>query len=254
MTIYRVKHQRDFIILHKGALENPNLSFKAKGLWAYCMSKPDDWVFNVKHLATVSQDKKESVCAAIKELELEGYIIRTQGRDKGKFSKVDYEINEIQIILPQRQKPAPVLPLPENPPLLSIDPNQGLKEKAAAGAAPKKQAAATSIEFQIKKSRIPKEEQGAALEFFRDNPDKFKNARNPIALLITIVDAGDHRKNIKDPEIIAIRELWGAAHEWTGPMGSHCCTKEGFVITNGPKTTVYKWDGDDEFWKSKGIE
>lgn len=135
MTVYRVKHQKNYVVISKEVLENPNISFKAKGLWAYCMSRPDDWVFNITHLSKISQDKKESVYAAIKELENEGYITKSQQRKRGKFYLVDYEIhetkivsNEIKEILPQRQKPDTGKPDTGNPPLLSNDLNQVMKE------------------------------------------------------------------------------------------------------------------------------
>lgn len=101
MTVIRVKHTDQYVVIKKTALEDPSLSFKAKGLWAYCMSRPNDWEFNITHLATVSKEKEVAVYSAIKELIRAGYAVRNQenkgrgeGRGRGSFGKTDYIIYE----------------------------------------------------------------------------------------------------------------------------------------------------------------
>jgi hypothetical protein len=125
MTVIRVKKNSNYVVLHKGALENSNLSFKAKGLWAYCLSRRDDWTFHVSHLATISKDGEDAIYSAIKELEREGYVKKVQLNIKGKFQKVDYEIYETPIIiqenLPQPDFPDAAFPDAENPALISND-------------------------------------------------------------------------------------------------------------------------------------
>jgi hypothetical protein len=121
MTIVRIKHQKNYVVINKLALEDKNLSFKAKGLWAYCMSRPDDWTFHVSHLITVSNDGEKAVYSALRELEENGYLKRVQFRDRGKFTRFDYEISEIKIILPQPQKGDAVKRRVEKEGLLSID-------------------------------------------------------------------------------------------------------------------------------------
>ena len=101
MTVIRVKHTEQYVVIKKTALEDPNLSFKAKGLWAYCMSRPNDWEFNITHLATVSKEKEVAVYSAIKELIKAGYAMRNQenkgkgeGNGRGSFGKTDYIVYE----------------------------------------------------------------------------------------------------------------------------------------------------------------
>lgn len=108
MSVIKVKTQKDFTVLYNVVLENPKLSFKAKGLWAYCMSRPNDWQFHVSHLATVSKNGVDSVYAALKELIAEGLVQKVQKNEKGKFGPVDY------IIYPYPQLKES-LPRPENP-------------------------------------------------------------------------------------------------------------------------------------------
>lgn len=72
-------------------LYDKNLSLKAKGLYAYLFSKPDNWIF---HNDVILQEIKEgSTCfkEAIKELEKYGYIKRVvlKGQD-GRVKGVQY--------------------------------------------------------------------------------------------------------------------------------------------------------------------
>ena len=127
MSVFRVKrHNSNFVMLHKGALENPRLSFKAKGLWAYCMSRPDNWEFKVAHLKKVSKEGEDAIYSALKELENEGYLIKIQQNQGGKFGPVDYEMHEIQIILPLRDFPDAGNPHAGNPALIRKDIKQGM--------------------------------------------------------------------------------------------------------------------------------
>lgn len=125
MSVIKVRIQKDFTIIYNGVLENPRLSFKAKGLWAYCMSKPDNWQFHVCHLAKVSKEGIDSIYSALKELQAEGLVKKSQENTGGCFGKMDYIIypypQEIQIILPLRDFPQTEDPQTVNPALVSTD-------------------------------------------------------------------------------------------------------------------------------------
>jgi hypothetical protein len=125
MSVMRVKIQKDFTVLYNGVLENPNLSFKAKGLWAYCMSRPDDWEFHVSHLATISKEGEDAIYSALKELIREGLVERTQTHEGGRFGSVDYIIypypQELKECLPRRDFQHAEKQRPENPALPSTD-------------------------------------------------------------------------------------------------------------------------------------
>ena len=66
------KHEKNFVILDKGFLEDENLSFKAKGILTYLLSKPDNWEVSVSHLVEVSKEGKTAIYSALKELEEAG--------------------------------------------------------------------------------------------------------------------------------------------------------------------------------------
>lgn len=140
MSIVRVKHETKYLVINKTALEDPRLSFKAKGLWAYCMSRPDNWEFSVSHLCTVSKEKEDAIYSAFKELIEFGYCQRVQsneGRGKGKgrgcFGKMDYEVYEepyqIKNNFTQPDFPSTEVSSAGNPVLLSKDTKQVKKKK-----------------------------------------------------------------------------------------------------------------------------
>lgn len=126
MTIYRVEHCKNYTTINNTICKDKNLSWKAKGIWLYAFSRPDDWSFHINDLANQSTDGKDAVQAGLKELEKYGYLVRVQKRDENKkFMSYEWTFfetpREIKEILPQRDFPVPAFPVPENPPLLSTD-------------------------------------------------------------------------------------------------------------------------------------
>ena len=54
-------------------LEDKKLSWKAKGILAYCMSKPENWEIRITDLVNKSSDGESAVRSAIKELQEKKY-------------------------------------------------------------------------------------------------------------------------------------------------------------------------------------
>lgn len=134
MSIIRIKKNRDFVVLHKGCLQNPNLSLKAKGLWAYCLAQPDDWNFHIRQLSTVLKEGREAISSALKELIKYGYCKTIQNKDEyGRFETFDYEIHEtsmeIKDILPIAGLPIAGFSVAENPAILSNDLEEEITKK-----------------------------------------------------------------------------------------------------------------------------
>jgi hypothetical protein len=72
--IIRIQKKRNnFVMLDKGFLEDDRLSFKAKGILAYLLSKPDDWKVIVKDLINHSTEGKHSIYSGLNELKQYGY-------------------------------------------------------------------------------------------------------------------------------------------------------------------------------------
>jgi len=81
--IIRIQKKRNnFVMLDKGFLEDSRLSFKAKGILAYLLSKPDGWKVIVKDLINHSADGKKAIYSGLRELKAYGYYKKVPVRDE----------------------------------------------------------------------------------------------------------------------------------------------------------------------------
>ena len=123
--IIRVNKTKDYTVMSNYHLHEKDMSLKAKGLLSLMLSLPDDWDYSIDGLIKLSKDGKDSVTAAILELEKFGYLVRTQAKDKsGRFSGYDYDVYEN----PMTGEPLTENPLTENPTQLNTN-NQNNKEQ-----------------------------------------------------------------------------------------------------------------------------
>ena len=106
----RIKIQRSFGAVPNNLLNNPEISFKAKGLFAYLNSKPEDWDFSIQSISVQNKEGKDSIAAAIKELEAMGYLLRRKYQDSlGQFH-IEYILSET----PFSENPVTENPVTEN--------------------------------------------------------------------------------------------------------------------------------------------
>lgn len=96
----RLRHVKShFTIIPNSIIDNPNLSFRAKGIYTYLRSKPDSWEFKVDNIAKVSMEGRDAVRAGIKELENAGYLEKVANKQgNGKFSGWIWIVYETPII------------------------------------------------------------------------------------------------------------------------------------------------------------
>lgn len=81
--VIRVKKSpNNFVMMDKSFLEDSRLSYKAKGILAYLLSKPDNWKVIVGNLVNYSADGKASVYAGLKELKECGYYEKVPIRNE----------------------------------------------------------------------------------------------------------------------------------------------------------------------------
>ena len=59
-------------------LKDKNLSFKAKGLYAYLFSKPDKWDFSSTRMVLETTDGRKAIMGMLTELEESGYLKRNK--------------------------------------------------------------------------------------------------------------------------------------------------------------------------------
>lgn len=76
------KRENPFVMIDHRPLNDDNLSWQAKGLLAYLLSKPDNWIVIVADLVKRATNGRDSVNSILKELEQKGYIERIKIRDR----------------------------------------------------------------------------------------------------------------------------------------------------------------------------
>lgn len=100
-TVIRVEKNRNYTVMSNEFLRNRNLSLKAKGLLAVCLSLPDTWEYSMKGLVAISKESITAIRNSMRELEEHGYMaVNKLKNDKGQFY-YEYVIYEN----PERQKP-----------------------------------------------------------------------------------------------------------------------------------------------------
>lgn len=117
MSCIRTVHNRDnpYVMLNKAAFESHDLSWEAKGLWGYLMSRPDNWMVSVNHLKKIYKDRgggRDAIRSMLKELIQAGYAIAEKHKKaNGEFSGIDYIVfehpREIKKMFPETGFPAP---------------------------------------------------------------------------------------------------------------------------------------------------
>lgn len=106
--IIRPRFENSFAQVPKACLKDKNVSLKAKGLYAYLFSLPEDWKVYKSEVVTHLADGKDSLNAAFKELEVFGYLeseaIREHGLYKGfKLTLLEYSKFDTNKIKPMRK-------------------------------------------------------------------------------------------------------------------------------------------------------
>ena len=89
--INRVKE--NYTIITNEVLSNPNLSLKAKGLYAYLCSKPESWQFSYDGLTHQLQEGTKALRSAVKELVEAELLLRIPVKNGNNFNGWEWIIN-----------------------------------------------------------------------------------------------------------------------------------------------------------------
>lgn len=119
-TVVRTEHNKDnpYVMMDRSIFDNKKLSFKAKGLLGYLLSRPDNWRVIVGDLVNHATDGKESVRTAMDELKRHGYMrLEKRNNDQTGLFEWTYIVYE----KPYTDYPDMVKPDMDNPLLLSND-------------------------------------------------------------------------------------------------------------------------------------
>ena len=82
MRIIRSKVARDFTVMRNGWIRNTKLSAKAKGIFAYLLTLPDNWDLHIDELITHFTDGETAIRSGLKELISQNYIHCQELRDE----------------------------------------------------------------------------------------------------------------------------------------------------------------------------
>lgn len=95
-TIFRIAKnpENPYVMIDRRLIENKALSWKAKGLLAYLLSRPDDWVVRFRDLVNRSPDGAHVVRVAMNELKKAGHVKVTQEREGGRVKQWTYTVYE----------------------------------------------------------------------------------------------------------------------------------------------------------------
>jgi hypothetical protein len=91
--------ENPYVMLNKTFLNDSNLSWQAKGVLSYLLSLPDDWKIYESEITKHGKDGIKCTRSCIKELILNGYIVRKMLKDnKGRFAGYEYSVYELSIM------------------------------------------------------------------------------------------------------------------------------------------------------------
>jgi hypothetical protein len=99
------------------SIQDERLSFKARGLLAYMLTKPDHFRFYLDELMNHTTEKKDSIRSGMKELEQLGYVNRYPVKnERGKIMSWELDLYESPSLRPESG-----FPVVENPTLVTND-------------------------------------------------------------------------------------------------------------------------------------
>ena len=87
------KIKDNFTIIPNDIIRNKSLSDRARFIFCYMASMPDDWKFYQGAMAKELGYTKDTLRKYIEELLETGYLSREQRREEGKFDSYDYTLN-----------------------------------------------------------------------------------------------------------------------------------------------------------------
>ena len=127
MSIIRIKKkEHPYVQVDKRVLEDSRLSWRAKGILVYLLTKPDGWTVKVADIWGKGQEGRGAVQACLKELEKHGYAQLVTIKGEGTtFAGKEWQVNEEPIggFLAATDKPKTDAPINRKPDSRAVNSN-----------------------------------------------------------------------------------------------------------------------------------
>lgn len=106
----RKKKEKDFVQIQNSMFEDTRISWKAKGLLGYLLSRPEEgWDVFIADIVKRSTDGESAVKSAIKELKEAGYLIINKVKnEKGQFIGAEWIYDDVPFNFPPKVENPPV--------------------------------------------------------------------------------------------------------------------------------------------------
>ena len=119
-TIIRAPRRYRFVTINQDAVEDARLSWAARGLLGYLLSRPDDWKVLIKDLQRRGDLGRDGIYKLLRELREAGYVQYERTRDEqGRMRGGTYYVREIPDSphpeFPDTAKPDRAAPYPAKP-------------------------------------------------------------------------------------------------------------------------------------------
>ena len=136
MPIIRSKTDSNYFVMHNATAQDDGLSWEARGMLAYLLSKPEGWRTNLTDLTRQSGAGKDKCRRIMDDLIKAGYVERIEVRESGKFARYDFHVFDTSqgakpatiepemADTPEPAKPEAAKPEPANPTLIK---NRGIE-------------------------------------------------------------------------------------------------------------------------------
>jgi hypothetical protein len=125
INIIRTVKDREhpYVMVNKSVFEDTRLSWEARGLLGYLLSKPDNWSVRFSHLLKQGHGGRDRLYRMLKELQTYGYLTRTPQTDQtGRFTGWVTRVYETPQPLPEKADVGISHPLPEKPEVAPLTP------------------------------------------------------------------------------------------------------------------------------------
>ncbi|MDK6268398.1 hypothetical protein QP113_02645 [Lactobacillus mulieris] len=167
MTVIRKKKQ-SYTVLSNTVIKDERLSWKARGIFAYLMSLPEDWTFHQIEIAKHAKDGRDALRTGMDELQEFGYLKIFRDRDgNGRLGDAVWLLDDSPLPMsgnPILEMPMSENPTQENPQLQITNTTNYLDNKLLIDDEEDARARASKIISQFKKAGLPLAYSGATFK------------------------------------------------------------------------------------------